>query len=123
MNATLQAQQAYGPSNSPVRSGRAIELQLFGQITARLRDAAKAPGNFAALATALYENRRLWTHLAAEVADGENALPEDLRARLFYLAEFTGLHSDLVLRGNADAAPLIDINAAVMRGLSAEGAS
>ncbi len=121
MNATLQAQQAYGRSHSPVRTGRTTELQLFGQITARLRDAAAArPLDFPKLAAALYENRRLWTHLAAEVADGENELPKDLRARIFYLAEFTGLHTDLILRGTAEVEPLIDINTAVMRGLAAE---
>ncbi len=83
---------------------------------------ATAPNaNFRALAEALHENRTLWTHLAAEVADDDNELSQDLRARLFYLAEFTAHHSRKVLRGEADVAPLIEVNTAVMRGLSGKG--
>jgi flagellar protein FlaF len=69
----------------------------------------------------LQENRRLWVTLAAAVADNDNALPTDLRARLFYLAEFTEAHSKKVLRGTAPVAPLIEVNTAVMRGLRKEG--
>ncbi|MBL4813630.1 MAG: flagellar biosynthesis regulator FlaF [Rhodobacteraceae bacterium] len=121
MNATLLAQKAYGPSEAaPVRTGRSTEFMLFSQTTARLRQAANDSANFRGLAEALHENRRVWTHLAIEVADGANQLPAKLRAQVFYLAEFTVHHTRQVLRGEADVEALIDINTAVMRGLSGQ---
>ncbi|WP_368185793.1 flagellar biosynthesis regulator FlaF [Aestuariibius sp. HNIBRBA575] len=124
MNAIFQAQQAYAPKNSPFRTGRSAEVQLFGQITNRLRKASQnLPASFPDLVTALHENRRMWHHFAAEVADDDNALPRDLRARLFYLAEFTDHHSRLALKNEADVSLLIEINTSVMRGLNSQEAS
>lgn len=124
MNVIQQARQAYAPATSPLRTGRSAELQAFGDATARMRQAAaKGPRDMPALAAALHANRRLWTLIAAEVADGDNALPAPLRAQLFYLAEFTAAHSDKILRGLAEIGPLIDINTAVMRGLSGQRAA
>lgn len=117
VNATTLAQAAYAPKNSPVLTGRASELHLFSQITARLK-AAAASGSFPDLAEALFHNRRVWTHLAAEVAEPDNALPPQLRAQIFYLAEFTEHHSRQVLRREAEVTALIDINTAMMRGLA-----
>jgi flagellar protein FlaF len=119
VNPIEQARAAYAPAHSATRSGRSAELQVFTEVTTRLRQTAAlgAPG-FARLAAALHDNRRLWTRLAADVADDGNALPRALRAQLFYLAEFTEHHSRRVLRGEAEAQALIDINMAVMRGLA-----
>lgn len=117
MNAMNQALRAYGGHQSPVRTGRQAEHQVFSTVTARLTAAARTPGNLSCLAAALHDNRRLWTRLAVEVADGDNGLPQDLRARIFYLAEFTHHHSQRILSGEGDPQVLVDINAAVMRGL------
>ena len=120
MNATEQARQAYAPASFPLRTGRSAELQVFTISTARLRAAADGGAvNFPRLAKAIHENRQLWIRLAADVADENNALSQDLRAQIFYLAEFTNIHSSRVLRGVARVDALIDINTAVMRGLSA----
>lgn len=119
MNVIDQAREGYAPKNSPTRSGRSTEHQLFSETTARLRTAMdRLPQNFSGFAAAIHENRTLWNHLAAQVADDENALSTELRARIFYLAEFTSFHSRKVLRGEADAEALIEINTAVMRGLN-----
>jgi flagellar biosynthesis activator protein FlaF len=121
VNVIEQARQAYAPVNSPLRTDRSTELQIFSQTTSRLRLAATAtPPDFARLAAALHENRRLWTLLAADVADAENGLTQDLRAQIFYLAEFTAYHSRKVLKGEATVDALIDINLAIMRGLSGQ---
>ena len=89
--------------------------------TANLRSAADAdPPDFPRLAQALHLNRQLWTRLAADVADAGNPLPDDLRARIFYLAEFTAAHSGRVLRGRASVDALIEVNLAVMRGLASD---
>lgn len=121
MNATDLARQAYSSALSPTRTGRSAEQQVLAMATANLRSAADAsPPDFPRLARALHLNRQLWTRLAADVADGANPLPADLRARIFYLAEFTAAHSGRVLRGRASVDALIEVNLAVMRGLSAE---
>ena len=121
MNAFYQAQQAYSSSaQSPLRTDRSAEYQAFSEIIRRLSRAAKMDsGKFAELASAIHDNRALWTILASDVASSDNALPEALRAQIFYLAEFTDLHSRKILKGEADVDVLIEINTAVMRGLSA----
>ncbi len=118
MNATNLALNAYAPNRSPLRTGRSTELQLFADITARIRKAIQqGPAGFPALAVALHENRRLWTTLAIDVADKDNSLPQALRAQIFYLAEFTHQQSSKVLTGAASADILVEINTAMMRGL------
>ncbi len=124
MNAIEQARHAYAPTQIAVRTARAIESQLMSQITTRLRLAAESSiANFPELASAVHDNRRIWTTLAASVADRDNQLPHDLRARLFFLAQFIERHSASVLRGEAEVDALIDINIAVMRGLNGQVAN
>lgn len=116
------AKMAYAAPAAPVRTPRAVEYDLFARFTQRLATAAQAGGEgFSGLAGALNDNLRLWTAIAADVADPGNELPRDLRARLFYLSEFTRAHTSRVLAGKAGADALIDINRAVMRGLRGEG--
>lgn len=122
MNAVDMAKMAYGSSTVPLRTPRGIEYNLFVRITRHLKTAAQeTPESFADLVAAIHDNRRLWSVLAVNVADENNALPRPLRARIFYLYEFVNAHSRRVLRGEATADALIDINVAIMRGLDAEG--
>ena len=122
MNAILRAQNAYGLSNGTVRTARGTEYEAVARITQKLKSAAEAqPADMAALAAAISENRELWTLFATEVADNDNPLPQSLRARIFYLAEFTDAHSRKVLAREASAAALVEINTAVMRGLRDAG--
>ncbi|MEZ5721318.1 MAG: flagellar biosynthesis regulator FlaF [Paracoccaceae bacterium] len=118
MNALQMAKTAYATNKAPIRTPRGIEYEAFARITHRLKAAAERgkPG-FPALAQALHLNRRLWSLLAADVAETGNGLPQDLRARIFYLAEFTNAHSRKVMRGEDSVEALIDINTAMMRGL------
>lgn len=123
MNALLQARQAYSAASAPTRTPRNMEYEVLSRITHRMHSAAKqGRAGFGALVEALHENNRLWGVLAANVAEGENALPPDLRARLFYLAEFTQIHTSKVLRREASPRPLLEINTAVLRGLRQGGA-
>jgi len=121
VNATLHARTAYGRQASSVRTPRAAEYETVARITRALKSAAEDDRGMTALATAIHDNRRLWTRLAADVADPDNGLPRDLRAQIIYLAEFTRVHSGKVLRNEAAVDTLIDINMAVMRGLSGDG--
>ncbi len=120
MNAVALAKTAYNTSSrAPLRTSRGTEYDAFAKVTHQLGRAQTA--SFADLAAALHENRRLWTLLAADVAEVGNGLPDDLRARIFYLAEFTADHSRKVLSGEEEVSILIEINTAVMRGLRQSG--
>lgn len=119
MNAIDQARKAYAPAQTHLRSSKSIEYQAFSDIIGRLKTASQPPNeSFKDLVSALHDNRQLWIILAADVADPDNELPQQLRAQIFYLAEFTQLHTGRVMRGEADAEALIDINTAILRGLS-----
>ncbi|MEJ1991003.1 MAG: flagellar biosynthesis regulator FlaF [Maritimibacter sp.] len=118
MNALNMAKTAYATNKAPIRTPRGTEYEAFVRVTQRLKAAAdKGDMGFADLAQALHLNRRLWTILASDVADKDNTLPQELRARIFYLAEFTTQHSRKVLKGEDTVLPLLEINMAVMRGL------
>jgi len=119
VNALDMARTAYGSAAAaPVRTPRSTEFDALARISHRLRRALKAgKSDYPALVSALHENRRIWSLFASSVAQDANDLPQDLRARIFYLAEFTDLMTKKVMRGEDDGAVLIEINAAVLRGL------
>lgn len=122
MTATTLAKQAYGAASINIRTPRATEYDTFARITHAMIQAAKrGKSGFPDLAKAIHDNRQLWTLVAGEVADDDNALPQDLRARIFYLAEFTQHYSRQVLNSGASISPLVEVNAAIMRGLSTGG--
>lgn len=123
MTALAQAQSAYARPDAPGRTPRALEYELFARVTRRLSSAMSGPQDHrAALVRALHDNLALWRTLAQDVAEGSNGLPADLRARLFYLYEFSDQHSRKVLDGRAGVGVLVEINTAVMRGLRGEAA-
>lgn len=93
---------------------------MIARISHRLKKAIKSD-DFPALAEALYQNNKLWTALAVDVIDETNLLPDELRARIVYLAEFTRLHTQKVLRKKDTAVPLLEINAMILGGLRQEG--
>lgn len=117
------AQAAYARPEAPQKNPRAVEYDLLARTTRSLTEAASRSGNFPALIAALDDNQRLWSTLAADVAEPENGLPPKLRAQLFYLYEFTAQHSRAVRERKASVEVLIDINTAVMRGLRGQGAA
>jgi len=121
MNVATLANNAYARSRATIRTDRSIEYEVFARITHNLKTAISS-GNqgFSQLVSALHDNRRLWTILASDVAGDQNALPRELRAKIFYLAEYTNHHTRKVLNGNATANALVDVNMAVMRGLQGE---
>ncbi|MFN3645578.1 MAG: flagellar biosynthesis regulator FlaF [Gemmobacter sp.] len=119
------ARTAYARPEAPARTPRSIEYDLLARITQALGNAWQdRKQNFPALAAAISDNTRLWSTLAADVADPGNALPRPLRAQLFYLYQFSEQHGRKVLAGEASVEVLVDINTAVMRGLRGDqGAS
>ena len=118
MNAFSQARRAYSTASAPIRTARGIEYDAIVRITYQLKTAAaKGKDGFISLVEAMYNNNKMWQIFAVDVADKDNSLPKELRAQIFYLAEFTKLHTSKVLARTADAAPLVDINLAILRGL------
>lgn len=119
MNASLRAQSGYSATARSTRTPQAAEYDAFARITSALQKAETPPERVAAL----HRNRELWTLLASDVAGPENRLPVELRARLFYLYEFTAQHTSKVLRNEADPDILVEINTSIMRGLRQQAAA
>lgn len=118
MNVILQAQRAYSAARGTTRTPRRIEYEALARMSSQLRGAADSgPAGFGALAEAVHDNRKLWSVFALHAASSGNPLPEGLKANILYLAEFTRQHSSKVLARRAGVDPLLDVNAAVMRGL------
>ncbi|TQF00838.1 MAG: flagellar biosynthesis regulator FlaF [Spiribacter salinus] len=129
MNATEHARRAYAGNRAPIRTDRGSEYEAFAKVTQKLQaalanagqemaDASKKIHLKAQTAEAVDLNRRLWSLLAVDVLSDDNLLPEPTRASILSLNEFTRAHSRKVLNGEAEIRPLIEINAAIMRGLS-----
>ncbi|MFE3835789.1 flagellar biosynthesis regulator FlaF [Pseudogemmobacter sonorensis] len=120
---TPQTASAYARPAAPFRSARDTEYEVIARVTQRL--AAAIPRreiDHPAFLEALFNNERLWSTLASDVAEPGNGLPQALRARLFYLYRFTVAHSEKLRAGSGAADVLIDINKAVLRGLRGEAA-
>ena len=117
MSATQLAQTAYRSAAAPIRTDRSAEYGAFETVTSALARAAKPGAKMPAIAAAIYDNRRLWTVLTVDLASPDNGLPDELRAQLLYLAEFSLLHSRKALQDPSLIEPLIDVNRSVMRGL------
>ena len=121
MNTLNYARTAYARPQAPARTPRGIEYDLLARTTQRLTLGwTNRKTDFPALAEAVSDNTRLWSTLAADVAQPGNGLPAALRAQLFYLYQFAEAHGRKVLAGTASVEVLVDINTAVMRGLRGE---
>ena len=121
MNVAERAKATYGQNAARIISNRAAEHEALARISHKLRaTAARASVDFAAFASALHENVKLWTIFAADVAHSDNHLPIDLRARIIWLSEFVNIETRKLLKGEGDIAVLVEINAAVLMGLRGE---
>ena len=125
MTPNVLAKKAYSQASAPTRTAGKLEYDVIARITHKLKEAAKKgkKRGFPALVEAIHENRQLWTLLATMVADADNQLPKELRAQIFYLAEFTDHHSTKVLAGDANVRPLLEVNTAILRGLRSGAAA
>ncbi len=122
MNTSALAHAAYSATTAPTRTDRNTEYDVFARVTRKLKQASPEK-SYSEFVAALHENRQLWTLLAVDVADANNALPQPLRAQIFYLAEFTMQQTSKIMAGDATKETLIEINTNIMRGLSQQGAA
>ena len=111
--------QAYKAATSRAETPRDLEYRLFGQVTRALVQASLADDrDLATRIDALDWNRRLWSALATDCSNPDNAMAMPLRAQIISLSLFIGRHSSGVMRGEEDFETLIDINRMIMQGLA-----
>ncbi len=112
--------QAYRRAAQRAESPRDTEYRLFGEVTRALMDAAETepPASPSARLEALDWNRRLWTTLAADCAKPDNRLPAPVRAQIISLGLWVARHTSAVVRREAEMNLLIDVNRAIMQGLT-----
>lgn len=113
-----QSSQRFGQPH--LRTARDIEYDAFSRVTRGLQRALRGDGSLVQAAAA---NAELWSVLAADLAEEDNALPRELRGTLLSLALFLIRHSHRLMAGAAPAEPLIDVNLSMMRGLRSEAAA
>lgn len=97
---------------------RVRERDLVADVTLAMTRAWDSGLRGIQLADPLHRNRELWGYIAAASAAPDNALPPDLRARLVSLSLWVGRFTSDVLRGREPLAPLVEVNQAIIDGLS-----
>jgi flagellar biosynthesis activator protein FlaF len=116
--------KAYGEVTQRTAGEKDLEIALFQQITNELRNVSDAdtvqPTDWA---EAIHRNQQLWTTIAIDLLNPGNALPEEMKRSLLYLAEFVRQNSMKILSGSGDIADLIEINQSIMTGLSGPSAA
>lgn len=93
---------------------RVVEHRMLARVTGMLIKSAQARGND--LTEACFYNRKLWTIFQADLANPDNVLPDDIKARLISLSIWVQKYTGEVL-GGAPVEPLINVNRTLMEGL------
>ncbi|NPD17514.1 flagellar biosynthesis regulator FlaF [Xinfangfangia sp. D13-10-4-6] len=120
---TLSSNLVYAQPSAPIRTARMAEYDIIARVTQRLVAAQNGRNeDRTELLEAVFNNEKLWSTLAADVAEPTNGLPAMLRARLLYLYRFTVAHSRKIRDNAADAAVLIEVNKAILKGLRGQEA-
>lgn len=118
MSKAQLAANGYAHGGERVKDFRAQEYDVIIGVTRdlqRVRDNANA--SFNDKVGVIHKNEKLWITIGAQVAGDTNALPQNLRAGLLYIAKFVSHHSNNVLNKSADIDILVDLNVSVLRGL------
>ena len=116
--------QAYKTAATRAETPREMEYRLFGQVTRALMHASTVDkSDISTRIDALDWNRRLWSALATDCSNSDNAMDKGLRAQIISLSLFVGRHSSNIMRGEGDFETLIDINRMVMQGLAGPGSA
>lgn len=110
--------KAYGEVKQRTAGEKEIEYALFRQITDALRQVSGSddvqPADWA---DAIHRNQQLWTTIAIDLLHPGNALPDEMKRSLLYLAEFVRQTSMKIMAGEGEIADLIEINQSIMTGL------
>ena len=99
--------KAYGEVRQRTAGDKEIEFALFRQITDVLKQVSEAdevqPTDWA---EAVHRNQQLWTTIALDLLHPGNALPDEMKRSLLYLAEFVRQTSMKIMAGEGDIADL-----------------
>jgi flagellar protein FlaF len=118
------ARKAYSDVTSRTATDKQIEYALFSDITNALKDvAAQDMPPPAVWAEAIDRNLQLWLALSVDLLNPDNRLDPQLRRGLLNLGEMVRRISHRVLAGEADLTEIIEINEAIMAGLSGDPGS
>lgn len=106
---------SYQQRSSATESPKALELRAFGFVTHGLKSATDVQSRI----TALHKNHQLWLTLVTDLANPDNGLPNDLKARLISLGFWSMRFSLRAMEDEAvSLAPLIDVNTQIAAGLT-----
>jgi len=118
----MNAYKDHTPSSS-IKSPRDSEIEVILFITRSLKKSeVLKKENYARFVWSIQSNRKLWALLSRDVAHIDNALPNEIKAKILYLGNFVQQYSRKVLKEELTIIPLIDINLAILRGLNDQGA-
>lgn len=122
MYANAAVKSAYATTSrsggTPVNKEYAIIERVTTDLVRADRNKSK---NYSAFVNAITRNRKMWRLFGVDVAEPGNTLPRKLKAQIFYLSEFTDIHSREVLKGNETIEILVEINEMILLGLASEG--
>ena len=100
---------------------REMERRAFMTTIGKLMEGKEKGGR--ALVDPCYLNQQLWTALMIDLALPQNALPEDLKARLISIAIWVQRYTPTVMSSGASVEPLINVNRNILEGLSMQPAA
>ncbi len=112
------AYKAYGDVASRTAGDRQVELSLFKQVTEAL-SAVSSDASYASKIEAVSRNLELWSALATDLLHPDNALPDELKASLLSLSEFTRRTGmSFLTGGEVNIDDFVEINNSVISGLA-----
>jgi flagellar protein FlaF len=107
---------AYRRRKEAAETPRELERRAFTTAIGKLIEGKEKGGR--ALIEACYLNHQLWTTLAVDLALPDNALSEELKARLISISIWVQRYTPQVMHGAASPDPLISVNRSILEGLS-----
>jgi flagellar protein FlaF len=98
---------------------RQIEARLLGDVCRELSLCNEEGADRTRRLEALDWNRRVWMTLTLDCGSPDNPLPPELRARIVSLGIWVHRYTEEVMWQEADMQPLLDVNGALIKGLTA----
>lgn len=109
---------AYQRAHRAAEHPRSMEHRLLAEVSRELEQAWGDGRRGIQLMPALHRNREMWATFSAACGAPGNALPDPLRASIISLALWVDRHTTSVVRGEESADALLEVNRALMDGLS-----
>jgi flagellar protein FlaF len=107
---------AYRRRQEAAESPRELERRAFRTVIGKLTEGKERGGRV--LIEACFLNNQLWSALAVDLALPDNALPNELKARLISIALWVQRYTPQAMQGSAPPDPLISVNRNILEGLT-----